>query len=63
MSNIQQKEWRNAVAELKDVTVDRLNSVEEQSAEVKESIEKINAKLDQIEFDAKSATPAQSLPA
>lgn len=60
MSNIQQKEWRNAVAELKEVTVDRLNSVEEQSAEVKESIEKINAKLDQIEFDAKSATPGQS---
>jgi len=56
MSNIQQKEWRNAVAELKDLTVDRISAVEEQSAEVKESIEKINSKLDAIEFQAKSTS-------
>lgn len=56
MSNIQQKEWRNAVAELKEITVDRISAVEEQSAEVKESIEKINSKLDAIEFQAKSTS-------
>lgn len=61
MPNIQQKEWRNAVAELKDLTVDRITSVEDTSAELKESMEKINSKLDQLEFDSKSsATPKES---
>lgn len=61
MPNIQQKEWRNAVAELKDLTVERISNVEEQSAETKEAVEKINSKLDQLEFNAKSnPTPSAS---
>jgi len=50
------KDWRNAVAELKELTVDRLNSVEEKGAEYKEKLERINAKLDELEFSAKTST-------
>lgn len=50
------KDWRNAVAELKDLTVNRLSSVEEQGAEFKEQLEKINETLDSFEFASKTDT-------
>lgn len=57
MSENPQKDWRNAVAELKELTVNRLDEVEKGSSEYQEHFERINAKLDEFEFEMKTAKP------
>lgn len=49
----EQKDWRNAVAELKELTVNQIGTLETASSEYKERFEAINERLDTIDMEVK----------
>jgi HK97 family phage major capsid protein len=53
MSDTMQKEWRDTVAELKDIFHTDVNALKAESSEYKERFERINEKLDSIELEVK----------
>lgn len=55
MSDTMQKEWRDTVAELKDIFHGDVNALKQESSEYKEKFEKINDKLDSIELEVKKS--------
>jgi HK97 family phage major capsid protein len=57
----EQKDWRNAVAELRELTVNQVGELKSDSAEYKERFESINDRLDTIDMEVKKvATPTPS---
>lgn len=57
----EQKNWRNAVAELKELTVTQLDKLKESKSEYKERFEAINERLDTIDMEVKKLeAPAPS---
>ena len=49
----EQKDWRNAVAELKELTVNQIGELNTSSSEYKERFETINERLDSIDMEVK----------
>ena len=57
----EQKDWRNAVAELKELTVNQIGTLEKTSSEYQEKFEAISERLDTIDMEVKKLeVPAPS---
>lgn len=57
----EQKDWRNAVAELRELTVNQVEEIKSNTSEYKERFDKINERLDAIDMEVKKVErPAPS---
>lgn len=57
----EQKDWRNAVAELKELTVNQVGEIQKDSSEYKERFEAISERLDSLDMEVKKfEAPAPS---
>lgn len=61
MSQLEQKDWRNAVAELRELTVHQVDELKTSSSEYKERFDNVNERLDAIDMEVKKVgRPAPS---